>query len=1449
MTALTIKDVFNKERDPLRSLNTIIQVIDSSEKSVWVEFEEFVLTDTLLKYLAGFAKDVSSSVIFDEPKRPVWLEGFYGSGKSHFAKIIGLLLNNVQLKSPANEAHQAIDFFVSRTLEEHRPADRAVQKPKEELAENLRLFPKKFNCGTLFINLAKYSKSESTVEEHLQSFSTAALKEFNAFLGLSDEIYMAEVEKTLISEGLYDQFRAEVSSSTGKEWEDIRKSTPRARKTFIQVYTKLSNVSETIAENYMKGAEDDVKQKNIDKVLTEINGWAKEHLSDSARGITAKVLLVFDEAGTFFSAAESRIGELQSAAEWVTNPQNQSHVNMIFTAQQSLRKHLEKAKTLSDFHKTEQRFQNWFLGKENIKTVVINRWLKKDTAGEGKQLRSMIESNYPLLIDGTLFETIVDPEMDYQKPERDAIFHSYPFLPYQFPMMIKITQGLIDRQIVREEYGGKTRSILSMTRDVLENKSPYTGNVNFITDPFGTFVNLAQIYDSIIYTLRRKEEDQTTLVEKTAHLLEDPGEFTDEERTLPVTFHHVAKAIFLLDFIDEIYSDENNISKALFHSVTVKKTLYYEKVKKLVDVLKKNGYVNYKKRELTDKKGNKRDIWEYKIATEEEKRFTDHSRGIPVGDADIDKTFMELFDPKEDIEKKFIQKNKSLNITKLTGAAKEEIKLSESVKLDLKWYFDPAIDDELTGEVESSAQNEATVIVLTYRRIKSYDPEQLKSKLILLSKKAFRKQKYLLIIYSSLNVTKEQIQLVDRKITENLKQIYRIKKGIADYPGYTAVLIPTFNQVLRDLRNDVMGTVEKNLSEGFILSGDGELTKVNTSKLNDQIRDILTDIYSKINRYSYLGQIKVSSGDIKTVLAWDPKKKPKIPKYLTFSKKGNGENILLFDEKQDLKPNLAEQYAHIQREFTKKTGNDLDIQVPGEDLLEIFLNPPYSWKENVIILVISAIVRNAEWDVMKNNVLRNFDEEDVIEAFTRTFSPLKFKIAEKLTQADLINAAQYLNDVFNKNVSSPGYETVDQGIREVFTEFIQVIAGGLPKFEQLAIKNDFITHLKYLNNYTAQVLDKKRQIERIKGFLEFTKVSLAGEKKDSFNELRSILYRVNDLTDSGKISRYQHLKKFLEETFRDFSQTDRRKITDELLNTRVELLQNMREPVIFFEQEWEKLWNDSKKLWLIYWDSYNDLHKKLLEDIKAGLEKLKSHVNCKSLSKSQIGELEDLFSCTKNVTIPDTIQNDIFSCSSCNQSHAVLKVIENGIKVKIEELLEYLEKPPVTPPPPSGEKEAWNEYRRYHGKVGALLVKITNLPKMYGNVENIDKMIKESLVPVLDKHKSFEKDHSCSDKPESWKIVAQSCKDCHITYDGLIDLFSDLEDTYNNLLRDINARIVLKFPYEIQRKIAISDEEFGIENLVEEMSRNLLNFIQNKLSTPEYKSKTFSITFTVDKEE
>ena len=214
--SITIQDVFDKDRNPRRELNLIVKVADTSERNIWTEFEEFVLTEALLKHIHQFYTDFSASISFDEPKMPFWLEGFYGSGKSHLSKIIGHLIQNSQLRDHKGNLWTAIKFFTEHILKSLKCENPELKKIKSELIEGLELLPKKINAKTIFINLSPYSKSEVHTDSFIESFTSALLKEFNMFLGLAEIIQTAELEKNLIKQGLYDEFKKIVQKREGE---------------------------------------------------------------------------------------------------------------------------------------------------------------------------------------------------------------------------------------------------------------------------------------------------------------------------------------------------------------------------------------------------------------------------------------------------------------------------------------------------------------------------------------------------------------------------------------------------------------------------------------------------------------------------------------------------------------------------------------------------------------------------------------------------------------------------------------------------------------------------------------------------------------------------------------------------------------------------------------------------------------------------------------------------------------------------------------------------------------------------------------------------------------------------------------------------------------------------------------------------------------------------------
>ena len=85
-----LKDLY--VRDINREIQGVIKVDD--ESFIKQELEEYVVTDELLKHFKSFFEAYNASIDGYTEKMGVWISGFFGSGKSHFLKIISYILDN-----------------------------------------------------------------------------------------------------------------------------------------------------------------------------------------------------------------------------------------------------------------------------------------------------------------------------------------------------------------------------------------------------------------------------------------------------------------------------------------------------------------------------------------------------------------------------------------------------------------------------------------------------------------------------------------------------------------------------------------------------------------------------------------------------------------------------------------------------------------------------------------------------------------------------------------------------------------------------------------------------------------------------------------------------------------------------------------------------------------------------------------------------------------------------------------------------------------------------------------------------------------------------------------------------------------------------------------------------------------------------------------------------------
>ena len=90
---MNIEQIFAK---PLsRDINGVVKAEQTDQASVWVELDEYVITKELDKhfnaFFAVYTPTIRHANSANASKIGVWVSGFFGSGKSHFIKILSYL--------------------------------------------------------------------------------------------------------------------------------------------------------------------------------------------------------------------------------------------------------------------------------------------------------------------------------------------------------------------------------------------------------------------------------------------------------------------------------------------------------------------------------------------------------------------------------------------------------------------------------------------------------------------------------------------------------------------------------------------------------------------------------------------------------------------------------------------------------------------------------------------------------------------------------------------------------------------------------------------------------------------------------------------------------------------------------------------------------------------------------------------------------------------------------------------------------------------------------------------------------------------------------------------------------------------------------------------------------------------------------------------------------------
>ncbi len=405
---MIIKNLFEKNID--RSIQGVVTIGNEDEEQKWQELEEYVCTDEIVKSFRTFFRKYRESLTVPTEKMGVWITGFFGSGKSHFLKILGYILENEEVAGV-----RAADYFKDKISDQMVLAD-------------IRQSAKANNLVVLF-NIDSKAKSDSkTKTQAIMDIMIRAFNEAVGYCGASP--WVADLERTLDEEGKLEEFVETFEQISGRNWTQTRAKALLNRDSMIKALVAVRGMSEESAKIFIEDQTRNFTNSTEDfgKI---VNAYCVKHNS--------RVIFLMDEVGQFIGDNTQLMLNLQTCVEDLGKFAH-GKAWVVITSQQELKAMIDSTKDKQkDFSKIQGRFNTrLLLSGANADEVIKRRILEKKKNAE-TPLRALYDANSNRLSNVILFPA--KPTWSGYK-DAEEFKDVYPFVSYQFELLQKVFESI-----------------------------------------------------------------------------------------------------------------------------------------------------------------------------------------------------------------------------------------------------------------------------------------------------------------------------------------------------------------------------------------------------------------------------------------------------------------------------------------------------------------------------------------------------------------------------------------------------------------------------------------------------------------------------------------------------------------------------------------------------------------------------------------------------------------------------------------------------------------------------------------------------------------------------------------------------------------------------------------------------------------------------------------------
>ena len=431
---MKIRQLFKK--NIAREIKGVIKVGQEAENDVRQELDEYVVTDELQAHLVYFFKQYLKSLNVPTDQMGVWISGFFGSGKSHFLKILSYLLDsNLEV-----DGKKAVAFF------EDKFDNDDLLKQMQQVANA--------PSDIILFNIASKAKDDNGNSK--LSIVKVFNKVFNEKLGYSASIpWVAQLEEILDENNQYDDFKRTFQQKSELDWEDAREEIYYNEDMIVETLVEVANMSSESARRWIEKGEESY-EISIDSFAKRMKKYISRKPDDY------HLVFMADEMGQFVSDDVHRMLDLQTVVEDL-GKYTLGKVWVIVTSQQDIDELEKDIHSSHDFSKIQGRFNTRLsLSSANADEVVKKRILEKNDAG-----KDALQLLYTSDIQASLRNKINFSDGTVSLKNYDSLkkfIEFYPMIPYQLDLLQQVFTKISENSLAGKHFAKGERNLLGATQ-------------------------------------------------------------------------------------------------------------------------------------------------------------------------------------------------------------------------------------------------------------------------------------------------------------------------------------------------------------------------------------------------------------------------------------------------------------------------------------------------------------------------------------------------------------------------------------------------------------------------------------------------------------------------------------------------------------------------------------------------------------------------------------------------------------------------------------------------------------------------------------------------------------------------------------------------------------------------------------------------------------------------